>query len=791
MFKNYIKIAWRNLYKNKAFSLIHILGLTIGITVCMMIFIYIMNEFSIDTFHAKQKNIYRVMRKFDALKEGTPYLSGPYAPALLNDFKGEIKQAVRISPSNGLISFDNKAFTEKKLYVTDPDFFSLFSFKLIKGNAASVLKDPTSVVLSETTAKKYFGNIDKAMGKVIVLDKKLQLKVTGISQDVPSNSHMDFDMVIPITNYVNNDGFNVWINNSMFTYILLDEHASKTQVEKRLPQFMQKYMGQDMTRLKTHFSLSLTPLTDIYFEPASSFDNVKHGDKTVVYIFISIAVLILLIACINFTNLSTIRAVDRSKEVGLRKVMGALRNHLVMQFIGESLLLTLISCVLAIGFLLLLMPYYNQLLGYTVTVSWHNMPIYLFLGGVIVVIGFLAGSYPAFFLSAFSPIEALKGKLRLGKSGAFFRQSLVVVQFSISVLLIIGTIVIMNQMNYVKSKELGYDKEQSVIVSLNNDDIYNQRQVFKKELERKGNIASVSLMSGEPGGFFDSFNFDAEGQDDVFKSRTEYADFEYVRTLGLKIIAGRDFSPQFATDTSDAVLINETAAKKLGFTPVQAIGKWVKNTLRDDAKRRIVGVVKDFNFLSLKENMDALVVSPAEDRRVAVIKLKAGDLKGGLDAIKQVYSSVAPVYPFEYSFLDQKFDITYKNDIRQQTMLTIFSGLAIFIACLGLFGLASFTAVKRTKEIGVRKVLGSSIPNILLILSRDILKPVFIAIFISVPLGYYGMQTWLQNFAYRTPLHWWVFVLAAFITFSIALLTVSYQTFKAALVNPIKSLRSE
>ncbi|HTD98254.1 MAG TPA: ABC transporter permease [Mucilaginibacter sp.] len=791
MLRNYIKIAWRNLYKNKVFSLIHILGLTIGITVCLMIFLYIMNEFSIDRFHKDEKQIYRVMRTFDKTVNPVPYLSGPYAPALLNDFPREIKKAVRVNTSQGLISFGDKAFNEKNLYVTDADFFDLFSFPLIKGSPANVLKDPASVVLTETTAKKYFGSIDNAMGKVIQMDKQLQLKVTGIAKDVPSNSHLNFDLVVPISNYTHRDYFNVWINNNMFVYVLLDKNATQAQVEKNFPHFMDKYLGKDMARFGMKMGLKLTPLKDIYFEPASSFDNVKHGDKTVVYIFISIAVLIMLIACINFMNLSTIRAVERSKEVGLRKVLGALRNHLISQFIGESILLAVISCILSVGLLLLLMPWYNLILGYSLTIPWGSSTIYLFLAGVILVVGFLAGSYPAFFLSVFSPIQALKGKLRLGKGGAFFRQALVVVQFSISVLLIIGTIVIMKQMSFVKSKALGYDQQQTVIVKIDNDDIYNHRNIFKNELQNNGSIASVSLMSGEPGGFFDIHSFEAEGQHEVFKSRTEFADFEYVKTLGLKIIAGRNFSSQFATDTLGSVLINATAAQKLGFTPEQAVGKWIKNTIRDKEKRRIIGVVSDFNFLSLKENMDALVISPAEDWRVAVIKLKGGNIKSSLEFIKNTYTKVAPVYPFEYSFLDQKFDTTYKTDIRQQTILGIFSGLAIFIACLGLFGLASFTATKRTKEIGVRKVLGSSVQNILLLLSKDLLKPVLIATVIAIPLGYYFMHQWLQNFAYRTGLYWWIFALAAVLTFAIALITVSFQSLKAALVNPVKSLRSE
>ncbi|GAA4311246.1 ABC transporter permease [Mucilaginibacter gynuensis] len=789
MLKNFIKISWRNLYKNKSFSLIHILGLTIGITVCLMIFLFITNEFSVDKFH-KNKNIYRVMRGFDVDKMKVPYVSAPYASALLNDYPNDIKRAVRVMPNSGLISFGNQSFSEKNIYVADADFFTLFTFPLVKGNAATALKEPGSIVITQTTAKKYFGNQDP-IGKVVQLDKQLQLKVTGVAKDVPSNSHLNFDAVIPISNYTSRDWFKAWTYNNGFTYVQLADNVDKAQLEKRFPAFMEKYMGKDMQKMHVRFDLALTPLNDIYFEPSSTFDNVKHGDKTVVYIFLSIAVLILVIACINFMNLSTIRAVERSKEVGLRKVMGALRNHLVWQFIGESVLLTLISCAFSIGLLMLLMPWYNNILGYHLTVPWGASPIYLFLIGVILFVGFLAGSYPAFFLSAFSPVQALKGKLQLGKGGSLFRQVLVVVQFSISVLLIIGTIIIRNQMSFVKNKSLGYEKEQTVLVPINNDDIYNNKNAFKNDLLNNSNVASVSLMSGEPGGFHDMHGFDVEGQNDVFKSRTEFADFEYVKTLGLKIIAGRDFSPQFATDTNDAVLINRTAATKLNFTPEQAVGKWIKNTMRDEHRRRIVGVIEDYNFLSLKENMDALVISPADDRRVAVIKLKAGNLQNALAALKASYSKAAPVYPFEYTFLDQKFDTVYKTDLRQQTILSIFSSLAIFIACLGLFGLSLFTAAKRTKEIGVRKVLGSSVQNILLLLSKDMLKPVLIATVIAMPLGYYAMDKWLQNFAYRAPLNAGVFVLAALITFAIAFFTVSFQSVKAAVANPIKSLRSE
>jgi putative ABC transport system permease protein len=792
MFKNYFKTAWRNLMKNKVFSFINILGLTIGITVCMMIFLFIMNEFSFDNFHKNGDHIYRVMRGI--LMEGKAkdvgYLSGPYAPALLNDFKGQITSAVRVNPNDNLFTVGNQSYHEKKELDVDPNFFSFFSFPLIKGSPTSALKELNSVVLTETTAKKYFGTIDNAMGKIIMLNKDEPLKVTGIAKDVPSNSHIDFDLVTSLERYSNSPMMKVWINNGLYTYVQLADHVTQAQIEKQFPAFMEKYMGSDFRKFGFHFTLSLTPLKDVYFNN-EALDSIKHGDKTVVYIFLSIAILILLIACINFMNLSTMRAAERSKEVGLRKVLGALRNNLIWQFIGESVLLTTISCILSIGLLLLIMPWYDQLLGYTLTVSWSAWPIYLFLIGVIVVVGFLAGSYPAFFLSAFSPIQAIKGKLHLGKSGSAFRQALVVVQFSISVFLIVGTIIITKQMSYVKNKQLGYNKEQTVLVRIDNNDIYNNMNTFKHELQNESAVQSVAIMSGEPGGFFDGLIFEVEDHAGRWNARTEFTDFEFVQTLGLKVIAGRNFSSQFQTDTTDAVLINKTAAANLGWTPDQAIGKWIENTVRDTARRKIIGVVADFNFQSLKNDIEPLVIAPNNDRRVAVIKLKPGNVQAGVDVIKHAYKSVASAYPFEYSFLDQQFNDLYKKDIRQQTILTLFAGLAIFVACLGLFGLASFTATKRFKEIGIRKVLGSSVQGVVVLLSKDLLKPVMIAMCIALPVGYWGMNKWLQNFAYKTTLNWWVFVLAALVTFGIALITVCIKAMKAAVANPVKSLRTE
>ena len=792
MLENYFKTAWRNLTKNKIFSFINIFGLTIGITVCMMIFLFIMNEFGVDDFHKDGDRIYRAMRGFEheGQSRSVAYLSGMYAPALLNDFKGQVENTVRISQNDNLIAIGNRSFHEKKVIDADSNFFSFFSFPLIKGNAQTVLQDPHSVVLTETTARKYFGSIDDAFGKTVVLDKDIPLKVTGIAKDVPSNSHLEFDLVLPLENYEDRSWMNTWINNGVYTYIKLSPQITKAQIEKQFPAFMEKYLGGDLKKYGFRWTLLLTPLKNVYFDDASS-DGVKHGNKPVVYIFLSIAVLILLIACINFMNLSTIRAAERSKEVGLRKALGALRNNLVWQFIGESILLTTISCLLSVALLLLIIPFYNQLLDYSLTISWNASPIYLFLAGVIIIVGFLAGSYPAFFLSACSPVQALKGKLKLGKGGSIFRQALVVVQFSVSVFLIVGTIIIAKQMSYVKNRQLGYNKEQTVVVRIDNDDMYKNMNVFKTGLQNQNSIQNVSLMSGEPGGFFDGHVFEVEGHSERWNARTEFSDFEFVKTLDLKIIAGRDFSASFPTDTTDAVLVNKTAATKLGWTPQQAIGKWIKNTVRDVAKRRIIGVIDDFNFQSLKQNVEPLVVSPAMDRRVALIKLRAGNIQTGINVVGNEYKKVASAYPFEYRFLEEQFNDLYKKDIRQQTILSVFAILAIFVACLGLFGLASFTATKRFKEIGVRKVLGSSVRGIVFLLSKDLLKPVVIATCIALPVGYWAMNKWLQTFAYKTSLSWWIFVLAALITFGIALTTVSIKAIKAAIANPVKILRTE
>ena len=796
MFKNYILLALMNLRKQKIFSLINILGLTVGITCCLMIFLFIKHELSYDNFHTKGKDIYRVVREADldgdGSKDQVAYLAGPYANALHNDYPDLIQKAVRVLPDNDLFTYKNIAFNEKKVYIVDSNFFQLFDFPLLKGDRASALKDQNSVVLTESAAKKYFGSEDP-IGKVMSMNKEKNFTVTAIAKDMPENSHLNFDILLPITQFKYFDSLEYMNNNSLFVYLQLNPNAKPGQLVNQLPKFMDKYMGKFYAESGFKMGLNLQPLKDIYFEKVT-YDNVKHGSKSVVYIFMSIAMLILLIACINFMNLATARATDRSKEVGLRKVLGALRKQLVSQFILESFLYAVLSAVLALVLLQLLMPSYNNLLGYKLPSFWNDPLVYAFVAAIILIIGLLAGIYPALLLSSFSPIESLKGKLRVGKNGAFFRKALVVFQFSISVLLIIGITIIGSQMNYVRNAELGFNKEQSVVVKIDNSDFYTGRMLFKNMIQNNPAVNSVSLMSGEPGGFHDLHSFEAEakpGEKVLFS--TEFSDVDLVKTLGLKVIAGRDLSNEFATDTSAAVLINRMAATKLGYSnPADAVGKWIKNVNRDNARRTIVGIVEDFHFGSLKEKIEPMIFSTGDDNRVAVIRLKPGsNIPAAIENFKTSYASIVPGYPFEYNFLDESFNRHYSDDIKQGKVLSAFSAIAIFIACLGLFGLASYTAVKRTKEIGVRKVLGSSVQHIVVLLSKDLLKPVLLGTIIAVPIGYYAMHTWLQSFAYRISIQWWMFLIAAMTAILIALITVSFQAIKAAVANPVRSLRTE
>ncbi|HLX92960.1 MAG TPA: ABC transporter permease [Puia sp.] len=795
MIRNYFRLAVKHFKKQQLFSLINVLGLTVGITCCMMIFLFVMNELSFDNFHKNGKNIYRVARQTTGgEKRDIPYLSPPYGPTLLNDFPSDIASMVRVEADNDLITYKNVSFNEQKILLTDSNFFSFFNFKLLRGTPDEVLADPLSIVMTESTAKKYFGNEDP-IGKVIEFNKDLHLKVSGIAADVPVNSHLDFDMVVSLANWSKQPWMNQWPNNSLFAYVQLNPLVSPDRLEAKFPAFMEKYMGKYYRENGFHMKLVLNPLKDLYFAEGFSFESPtsRHGSKKTVFIFMSIAILMLLIACINFMNLSTARATDRSREVGLRKVLGALRKQLIFQIISESILFALIATGLSIILLQAIMPTYAQFLGYKLPPYMMDVRFYLFIIGIILVVGILAGIYPALLLSSFSPIEALRSKFKVGRSGAFFRKSLVTLQFGISVLLIASISIVIDQMHFVQHADLGFNKEESMIIRLDNNAIWQSKERFKSELTRDPSVSTVSLMSGEPGGFHDNQGFEFEKRpEDKVMLHTEFADFDYAKVLGLKIIAGRDFSNDFPADSNRSVIINRTAANFLGYTSEKAVGQWIRNLGNDSLRRTIVGVVEDFHYASLKEPIGPLVISPKkDDRRLALIKIKTTAVPQSIERIKKIYASYASAYPFEYSFLDESFDRLYKSEAKQETLLSGFAAIAIGIACLGLFGLASYTAVKRTKEIGVRKVLGSSVENIVVLLSKDLLKPVLAGTLIALPLSYLIMTKWLENFAYRISLDWWLFAVAALAGILVAMLTVSFQSVKAAMANPIKSLRTE
>ena len=794
MFRNYFLLAIKHFRKQKLFSLINVLGLTIGIACCTMIYLFVLNELSFDNFNKQSDHIYRVARvTLTGEKRNIPYLSPLYGPTLLNDFPADIISMVRVDPDNDLISYKNVSFNEGKILLTDSNFFSFFNYKLLKGDPSSALADPHSIVMTVSAAKKYFGAEDP-IGKLVEFNRDLRLRVTGIAADAPVNSHLDFDMVVPLSNWAKDGWMNQWPNNGSFAYVRLSPSADPELLKNKFPAFMEKYLGKYYRENGYHMGLTLNPLRSVYFDQGFPFESgvLRHGSRKTVYIFMSIAILLLVIACINFMNLSTARAADRSKEVGLRKALGALRKQIMIQIMVESVLYAFIATALSLVLLQLLMPIYSRFLGYQLRPYLTDPWFYGFIIGVILLVGGLAGAYPALVLSSFSPIESLRNRLKTGRSGAFFRESLVVIQFGISVLLITCITVVMNQMRFIRRANLGFSKEQSLIIRLDNKDIWNNKERFKSGLLANPSVSEVSLMSGEPGGFHDHQGFEAEARPgEKLEFNTAFADIDYARTLGLRFIAGRDFSASFPSDSTSSVIVNQTAARYLGYdSPGDAVGKWIRNISNDSLKRIIVGVVEDYHYASLRDPIGPLVISTKkDDRRLALIKLRALPLPESIEQVKKIYAGFAPAYPFEYNFLDETFNGLYKAEDKQETILSLFSIIAIGIACLGLFGLASYTAVKRTKEIGVRKTLGSSVENIVILLSRDLLKPVLIGTLIALPTGYWLMTRWLENFAYRISLDWQLFAFSAFAGIFIALLTVSFQSVKAAMANPVKSLR--
>ncbi len=808
MIKNYIKTAYRSLIKNRGFSAINILGLALGLAICLLIVFYVYDELSYDRYNAKVDRIYRLNNdiKFGGVENSYAVSPAPVAAALKSDFP-EIEQVFRFRDRGGFqVKKGNQNIQEPRMIYADASLFDVFTLPMIDGNSANALMEPHSVVITERTAKKYF-NRTNVVGQVLTFNDTALYKITGVIANIPTQSHFNYDFFISMAT-LDESKEQAWFSNNFNTYVLLRPGVDYKKLEARLPEFLQKHAAAQLQSIihltfeafeqsGNYFRLSLLPLKKIHLESNRVAELSPNGNIEYVYIFSAIALFILLIACINFMNLSTARSSNRAREVGVRKVLGSPRKYLIAQFLTESIMVTLVGAILAVFVAWALLPLFNEMSGKELTVTFPLMMELLpALFGFIIIIGFLAGSYPALFLSGFQPIEVLKGKLARGFKGGGLRSFMVVFQFAISIFLIISTLVIYNQLKYIQSKDLGYDREHVLIVK-NVWALGDKAKTFKQEIKQLSGVENATLTGALPtadyGNSTSFFKDQVIDQKRAITSQDWSVDEDYISTLGIKIAAGRNFSRDMLTD-STAVIINEAAAKLLGFPdPLNQLLYAPRDSYASKFQAfHIIGVTKNFNFRSLRDNVTPLILELNEERGALSIRMKAGtDISSMLAQVKDKWNNMSPNQQFSYSFMDEDFDALYRSEQRIGKLFISFTSLAIIIACLGLFGLSAYAAEQRTKEIGIRKVLGANMATLVSMLSKDFIKLVIIAILIATPLAWVAMQKWLQGFAYRQNISWWDILLAGFAAIVIAFLTISFQSIKAALTNPIKSMRTE
>ncbi|WAC12623.1 ABC transporter permease [Dyadobacter pollutisoli] len=805
MIRNYFKIAFRNLSRNKTYAGINIFGLAMGLATCLLIILYISDELSFDKHHKDPDRIFRVATS--SKLEDWSAAAGPVAAGLQNDFP-EVEAAARILKFPGvkkmLLKYrqgaTEKQFYEPNGYYADSTLFDIFTYDFKYGNAKTALSSPNTLVLSETVAEKIFGNTDP-IGKTIKIGLffgDFDYTVTGVFKD-NHKSHVDAHMLLSMQN--NDLGGWVsqqknWATNNLFhTYVKLKQGTSAQAFEAKLPAFMDRNAAVDLKALGITKKLFLQAVPDIYLTSAIGNELSLNGSMTYLYIFGSIAAFLLLIACINFMNLSTARSEKRVREVGVRKVLGAFKKSLVYQFLSESLMLSVFGLLLALVFIQLFLPVFNDLTGKQLSIL-QNTDFILWIVGVTLVTGLFAGLYPAFFLSSFKPVNVLKGRLVNSISVVAVRKGLVVFQFTISIILILGAVVIWQQLSFIQNQNLGFNKEQKIVIPLKSNQTADHFRVLRDEVLANPHVVSASSGSAHPGGeTVDDLLFYTEN-----KSMNEAVDIHfaavgenYIETLGFTMVAGRPFSRSFSGDSS-SIILNERAVKELGYNAKTAIGKNIYFELNNVRGRmQIVGVVKDFNFESLHERIKpyGLTTTISDKYRYLIANVKTTDYGVLIASIEKSWNKLNPGTPFSYSFMNQDFQQRYDKELRTSRIVIYFTFIAIIIASLGLFGLATFSAAQRTKEIGIRKVLGASVMSIAGMLSREFVVLVLIAIVIASPVAWYGMQLWLQDFAYKIEIKWWVFALSGLVALVVALLTVSYQSIKAALMNPVESLRSE
>lgn len=796
MFKNYLKIAWRNIRKQKFYATINILGLTIGMTSCFLIFMYVRLELSYDTFHKQADQIYRVVTDIKTPTEliESSVTSGPMGPSLKTDYP-EVKEFVRVLQNDMLVQVGGNKYQESEILAADSGFFKVFSFPLLKGNEKTALTEPFSVVLTESKAKKYFGDAE-AMGKTLQIEgKKFNLKVTGIMKDVPENSHLPFDMVVSLVTApkgLGQDIDNSWGNFGMMTYVVLSPGTDAARLEKKLPDFMERHVGTMMKREKMLYTLHLEPLKDVYMKSKKSAP--VKGSVWNVYIFSFIALFIMLIAVINFVNLATARATERAKEVGVRKAIGAYEAQLTLQFLCETLLLSLVAFVLSVLLCQLLLPSFNLLAGKEVAHNIFTDTAVMWFLIIATGVGLLAGIYPAIVLSSYKPVVVLKGAFSSSNKGLFLRKGLVVLQFTITIVLIAGVMIVYNQLIYLQRQDPGFKKEQQLVVELRGvDNIKEKWGNIKQEILQLPGVTGATFSSSIPSRSHSSAYSNMEtksGDMQASNINLYFVDFDFVKQYDIKIIAGRDFSGQMSTDSTQAMLVNEAVVKSLGYNkPEEIIGKRFSQWGREG---RIIGVIRNFNYHSLRDNVDPLTLRiEPQDFSLVTIGLRTGNMKHTLAGMEAIYNRYAPEGRFDYAFVDEVFDRQYRGEFRFGRLVLTAAILAVSLAALGLLGLISYIVIQRTKEIGIRKVLGASVTSILFLLSKDFMKLIVVALLIAIPLAWSLMHKWLQDFAYHTSIQWWIFLLAGIAALMIALVTVSFQTIKAALTNPVKSLKTE
>lgn len=800
MIKNYFLIAWRNLAKHKIFSAINILGLSAGLACCILIFLFIQNELSYDKFNDRAGHIYRLISDMPgpAGKNTLAVTPAPWAPLMKKDFP-EIHEYVRLVKDEKVLigQEGEKHFYETKLLYADSTFFNVFSVPLQKGDVKHALEKPNSIILTGETAKKYFGDVNP-IGKTLELNsfgRTLNVQVTAIAKDLPSNSHFTFNSLVSLQTL--GDLSSLWSFHMFQSYIVLNNNSKPVDLEKKFAGFVNKYIVNN-PQADGKNDIHLQPLTDIHLRSHLTGEIGVNGDITYVYVFAGIAVFILLIACFNFTNLSTARSLTRAKEVGLRKVVGAEKKQLFFQFLIETALFAFIALLLALAIAYVVLPVFNQLSGRDLTINFsHNYSLITLLVLLIVAVGLIAGLYPAAVLSAFKPIEVLKGKFIRSGKGISFRKVLVTLQFVVSIALIASTLLVNQQLHFLQNKKLGFDKENVVLLTLPRDSDSARLQSFKAHLLNENGVRSVSASSTIPNEQV-PVNQVNDGNTDLSKALSMqmlFTDADYVHTMKMELVAGRDWKADMATDATAGFIINEEAVKKFGWkNPQDAIGKtvqWVQpNTVLKSGK--VIGVVRDFHITPLKAAVQPLVMHQFPQRyQYLYIRFDQSRAQNILAAIQKQFNAFYANQSFEYSFLDDTLNNLYSSERKLGTIFSYFSLLAILIACLGVLGLSLYSIQQRIKEIGIRKVLGASVFSITGELLKEFVKPVLIAAVIATPLAWFAMNKWLEDFAYRIQINWLVFLLTTFLVLVLAVLTMGIQSVKAALSNPVKSLRSE